>query len=337
MELSHNILFTGAGFTANFGGFLAKEMWAIIFNNSKLESHTAIKSLLKNDFDFESIYSKVTNSSDFSDEQKSTFHEIIRESYSTLDDIIKNYNFTGTDHYGVNIYGIRELLSLFSVKNGETGVHFTLNQDLFMERQFSRQPLGFVGLKYKDYLQTIQSKRLHPESRIQIPNKAELDEFAEKSMSNCGDFYVKLHGSHGWLSANGGEQMVLGTEKFEEIKREPLLNFYFDLFEKALFRDNVKILLIGYGFRDKHINNCLVKAIKDHNIKLHIISTEGPEDFKDKLIGKPKDAATLWAIDEDGQTIWNAIDAYFPFKMKEIYPADQTKNTIQRNIVDLFR
>jgi hypothetical protein len=337
MELSHNILFTGAGFTANFGGFLAKEMWAIIFNNSKLKSHPAIKTLLKDDFDFESIYSKVTNSSDFSDEEKSAFHEIIRESYSTLDDIIKNYNFTGTDPYGVNIYGIRELLNLFSRNGTETGIHFTLNQDLFMERQFSRQPFGFVGLKYKDYLQTIQSKRIDPESRIQIPGKAELDEFAKNSMSNCGDFYAKLHGSHGWLSVNGGDQMVLGTGKSEEIQKEPLLNFYFDLFEKALFRDDVKILIIGYGFRDKHINNYLVKAIQDHNLKLYIISTEGPEAFKDKLIGKPKDSATLWAPDEDGQIIWNAIDAYFPFKMKEIYPADQSKNPIQRNIVDLFR
>jgi hypothetical protein len=34
-DCSEIVLFTGAGFTKNFGGFLAKEMWSKIFNNPR--------------------------------------------------------------------------------------------------------------------------------------------------------------------------------------------------------------------------------------------------------------------------------------------------------------
>jgi len=38
-DYSEHILFTGAGFTKNFGGLLAKEMWSKLFNNSKVQSY----------------------------------------------------------------------------------------------------------------------------------------------------------------------------------------------------------------------------------------------------------------------------------------------------------
>ncbi len=50
------ILLTGAGFTHNFGGFLAREMWSKIFNNPIVQASTEARKLLLDDFDFESIY-----------------------------------------------------------------------------------------------------------------------------------------------------------------------------------------------------------------------------------------------------------------------------------------
>ena len=52
-DYSENILFTGAGFTKNFGGLLAKEMWSKIFNNTKVQSYSQLKKLLINDFNYE--------------------------------------------------------------------------------------------------------------------------------------------------------------------------------------------------------------------------------------------------------------------------------------------
>ena len=42
------ILLTGAGFTKNFGGFLANEMWSKIHNHPMVQSKPKLKQLLMN-------------------------------------------------------------------------------------------------------------------------------------------------------------------------------------------------------------------------------------------------------------------------------------------------
>ncbi|MCO5382417.1 MAG: hypothetical protein NHB15_10310 [Methanosarcina barkeri] len=56
---AENILLLGAGFTKNFGGLLASEMWAEIFNNENIQTQPRIKKLMQNNFDYESIYYSV--------------------------------------------------------------------------------------------------------------------------------------------------------------------------------------------------------------------------------------------------------------------------------------
>lgn len=51
MNFSDTILLTGAGFTANFGGFLAREVWSKIFNNPKLNDAGNLKLELRKNFD----------------------------------------------------------------------------------------------------------------------------------------------------------------------------------------------------------------------------------------------------------------------------------------------
>jgi len=55
------VLLTGAGFTKNFGGFLAIEMWSKVFNHPEIQSSEKLKSLIQNNFNYENIYSDVLN------------------------------------------------------------------------------------------------------------------------------------------------------------------------------------------------------------------------------------------------------------------------------------
>jgi hypothetical protein len=55
-EINKAVLLTGAGFTHNFGGFLANEMWAVIFNSPEIGKDPRLNELLQSDFDDESIY-----------------------------------------------------------------------------------------------------------------------------------------------------------------------------------------------------------------------------------------------------------------------------------------
>ena len=75
-EFARNVLFTGAGFTKNFGGLLAKEMWSQISNNTKVQAHSRIRHLLLHDFDYESIYFHVMTG-DYTDQEKKSINEAI--------------------------------------------------------------------------------------------------------------------------------------------------------------------------------------------------------------------------------------------------------------------
>lgn len=89
MDFSHIILFTGAGFTANFNGFLAREMWSWIFNNPKLNNAGGIKLKLREKFNFEEIYSEVFDGrGGFPEHEVKLFKEVVDEAYASMDKVI---------------------------------------------------------------------------------------------------------------------------------------------------------------------------------------------------------------------------------------------------------
>lgn len=333
INFKKTILLTGAGFTANFGGLLSREMWSKIYNHIELDNYPKIKKLLQSNFDFEEIYSKVKNGTAYTDEEKRIFQKIILDSYKDMDETIKNYTFTAQDPYGVNIYGVGRLLSLLSGQSGDIGVCFTLNQDLFMEKQFKRRSLGLVGPQYKEYLEQTSTGKFDFNKPVQLPSQDYIDDFKITKLSHLGnDVFIKLHGSLGWHSISGADQMILGINKLEDIQKEPLLKWYFELFNEAISRSDVKLFIIGYGFRDDHVNNLIIKAIENHNIKLYIISAENPEKFKDRFIYKQPPTATIREIDKNHLKIWESINGYFPYKLKEIFPSDQSESHFFRDI-----
>ncbi|MBI5230190.1 MAG: hypothetical protein HY981_02760 [Candidatus Magasanikbacteria bacterium] len=52
------------------------------------------------------------------------------------------------------------------------------------------------------------------------------------------------------------------------------------------------------------------------------------------IIGKPSHSNQLWTPNEGGVAIWEAVEGYFPYTLKEIFPADQSDTDKKK---DLFR
>ncbi|NQU82592.1 MAG: SIR2 family protein [Parcubacteria group bacterium] len=321
------ILLTGAGFSKNFGGFLGREMWSKIFNNPKLTGVPSIKKELRTNFDFESVYANVLRGSGFSVGDRDVFQEVIIDAYDDMDKMLGQYRSSSNDPYQIDFAGVSRFLALFVVSSGggrEVGLHFTLNQDLFLENRVGRRALGLGSLQYKNYTDAINAGRIDSSLEVRLPTRKFIDEFEEKYASDL--LYIKLHGSSGWLSSTGSRQMVLGNNKLADIMQEPLLEWYFEIFEEALYRDGVKLFICGYGFRDSHINERIVKAVREHGLKIYIISPTVPEELQDFLIGKPSTSGQIWSENEDGKSIWSAVDGYFPYEMKEIFPFGQRDN-----------
>ncbi len=310
-----NIILTGAGFSADFGGFLAKEMWSKIFNNPKLNDAPKIKQELKKDFDFEKIYSRIVpNSSAFNPDEVKAFETALNDAYKIMDDDIKQVDWF--DRAGIFPQPFTKFLSFFTDYTEEkVGSYFTLNQDLFPERHLDWTPLGFQKTEYK-------SNQSAPE--MMLPSDDEITQFDQASKDQF--LYVKLHGSTNWISDRGKDIKIVGINKKETLEKIPLLNWYFKIFEAAIYRENVRLLIIGYGFNDEHINNCLIKAIQNYKLKLYVITPTPPKKFSFTMTHKYPEGSSLNDLDEPKKAIWEAIEGYFPYRLSAIFSRSQAES-----------
>lgn len=273
MNFRNTIILTGAGFTANFGGFLAREMWSKIFNNPILEAAGNIKLALRDNFDFEAMYSNVFDDrKPYPQGELDFYKKAVTEAYLAMNDFLID---PANRQAKVNKSNVLQFLNdhfLANVGNGELGGYFTLNQDLFPEIEWTWKPFG-----------PKVDQVIRPNTSVVLPTQEELDRYIANihPIDKC---YVKLHGSVNWFQEDGRETMVLGINKINAINNVPLLKWYFELFNQAINRNGTKLLIIGYGFRDEHINKCLFDAINAHGLQLYIISPNDPMDFKKKMV-----------------------------------------------------
>lgn len=323
MEITNTkdlILLTGAGFTKNFGGFLADEMWSHIFNNSLVQSSELLRSELQDNFDYESVYSNIIDNPKTGDEDKEKIKKAVFDAYKKLDDATKGWVFNDSSPHPVNIYGLGKLIQLFNSAGNDQGFFFTLNQDIFMERKFGYTSPGAPKFSEEFYHQL---KDLTQSEFVTLKSE-DIDNLVKKGIRDHAGFsYIKLHGSYGWKSADGSNQLVIGKNKVGTISNEPLLKCYFDIFESVIKQGAKKILVIGYGFQDQHINEVLLNGVKNHNLKI-IILGQDPRSLKARI-----EHGHYYAKD-----ILTGVIAYFPYNLKEIFPANQEETVHFRDIKD---
>jgi hypothetical protein len=69
--------------------------------------------------------------------------------------------------------------------------------------------------------------------------------------------------------------MVLGGQKQELINKHPILGFNFAQFDEYLRRPDARLMVIGYGFADSHVNNAIAAAVRDSAVTLFIVDLMG--------------------------------------------------------------
>lgn len=312
------ILLTGAGFTKNFGGFTGSEMWFQIFNDPEIQANKNLRDLLQDDFDFESAYSTIMTSELI--EEKKIMQRVIEKVYKNLDDATSGWVFNNNSPYPVNWYGWCALTNLFNGTGELKGLFFTLNQDLFIERRNGHRPPGAPFFPHELY--NGHCKNFTIDKFVTLPSDDAVTKAEEAFKNHFGLAYIKLHGSYGWKSSDGSNQMVIGKNKSELIEKEPLLKWYSELFKKVIYEGGKKMLIIGYGFGDEHINNILAKGVLDHGLKIYIISTKAPAILK-KLF-------EVASVPE----IFEGIRGYYPYQLKEIFPGNQEETIYFKQIKD---
>jgi hypothetical protein len=122
------VLLTGAGFTKSFGGYLADEMWATIFNQPEIAKYPKLRDCLLKTINFEDAYDNLLGEDRLSPEERRAFTDALGRAYDEMDGTIRKFMYSAK----ARCIGF---ISLFAGSGEEErGFIFTLNQDLFLER-----------------------------------------------------------------------------------------------------------------------------------------------------------------------------------------------------------
>ena len=83
--------------------------------------------------------------------------------------------------------------------------------------------------------------------------------------------------------------------------------------------------IIGYSFKDEHINKIITKAIQQFGLKLFIISPKTQNDFFSSLVLSDSIHANQ---------IWEGLAGYYPYYLKDLFPSGGDFSVMAR---DLFK
>ncbi|MCC4768379.1 hypothetical protein FXW07_17690 [Methanosarcina sp. DH1] len=366
-KIDERILLLGAGFSKNFGAPLANEMWYLIFNHKEIQSKPRIREFMLNNFDYEDVYNSVLEGFEdktglfgekysfieFKDDEKDAIREATNFAYGYIDHVFSQFmeyteNSTKDETRQKEILtGVSQFISLFQqvydyltadenaycfangdklkVSSGKNSFIFTLNQDLFFEKCYQKictemdyQKICIPGIKEEN-----------GSDLVKLPSEGKL--YSNNILSNENFFLIKLHGSYNWQGIDGNKAMVIGKNKINQINKEPLLSLYFEIFKKVLSQDQHRLLIIGYGFGDDHINHVISDSIANHGLKIYILSPGSIEKLKDKITKDSENSITL-EEHENLVTIYKGISGYFPYT--EIFTGN---DTLDKPIKEYFK
>ncbi len=264
-----HILLLGAGFSRNWDGWLASEITGDLAGRLADDPH--LSSVLRTG-GFEDALSVVQTEYKArpGDETKARlrkFQDALQATFGAMNDAfagMPDYEFT-------NDYNLQ--ITPFLIKFDAI---FTLNQDLLLElhyRQRMEIPAhprwsgcefpGMVPRAPQVGLSDARSVIWEPRGKFEVaPNLQPI---------------FKLHGSTNWRDSDGGELLVMGADKTATIQEKAILRWYQEEFRRYLSMPNARLMVIGYGFLDRHINDLIVKGAEAGGLRMFIVHPAGRE------------------------------------------------------------
>lgn len=292
-----NLFLTGAGFTANYGSPVASILYEAIFNHVNFQNNFPFKTLFTKECNieksnYEEIYQKIIDDPDIRTEDKAQISDILLEVFSERVDFYCRYPEWNKEELDYFIHFFQRFIN-----TNAKSIFFTLNQDLFIERQLEglfksynssskrNRVLKRPGVRGDNLL--LQGGPYHKEWHISINDenstnaKQEFSQWEHDEKEYC--FYVKLHGSMDFQDNNGYAILITGENKLESISKYELIKYYHEIFEKILYKNICRIIIVGYGFNDLHINEKLIESLNKNNHELLIVSNQSLKNFYEEL------------------------------------------------------
>jgi len=258
-----HILLIGAGFSRNWGGWLAAEAFEYLLGCKEIQDNPSLGILLwqhKESGGFEAALAAVQAQGRGygKDELAALQAAVIR----MFDDMNNGYlGLTNGLEFNSQVgFLVREMLVRFDAI-------FSLNQDLLLEYHYINDNISLCGARKWDAAYLPGVRRTQPAGMLYGPQaRREVqwivgDEHFERPLRQQPIY--KLHGSTQWVDQNGSDLLVIGGAKTATISRTPLLGQYLRDFEARLSQPGARLMIIGYGFADGHINEIIQKTAQN--------------------------------------------------------------------------
>jgi hypothetical protein len=266
-----HLLLTGAGFSQNWGGLLAADFFGRLLGDDSLDSVT--RGLLfdhREQGGFEHVMAllQAEYKRDNTSEAEDRLRNFTAAVMGLFNNMNNNYLHTTFEFQNEVRYMVRSFLERFDVL-------FTLNQDALLEAHYFQ---GFIGGRW-DSWDLPGTKPFGTPSFIQ---GSVYDKIAKRTsdldslrMHPRRQPYIKLHGSANWIvDGQSGPLLILGGAKTAAIEGYPLLVRYQQIFREYLTHPNTRLMIIGYGFNDEHINEAIITGARSE-LKIFIVDLRG--------------------------------------------------------------
>jgi hypothetical protein len=277
MMIPH-ILLTGAGFSHNWGGYLAKEAFDYLLGFTEFDED--LRSVLWADQakGFETTLARLRKEyeENYSPQVEQDFNNMTTAVRRMFGDMWLAFGQSKFDEqFDDPRLGVIRFLTRFDAI-------FTLNQDTLLESHY------LPAVDQTDFAKnTYQGPRnigAHRPGLVSALDTLTFGSVASRiPLYKAGDDfgavpnlqpYFKLHGS---IDIQDGRNMmlILGADKEADIAKHPLLEAYHAQFRWWLNLPRARLMVIGYSFADAHINKMIFNAIENSGLKLFLVGPDG--------------------------------------------------------------
>jgi hypothetical protein len=272
----NHILLLGAGFSRNWGGWLAKDAFDYLLGCAEVQSDSELQNLLWRaqetggfEYALADIQAAYIRDPSAHERRLHALQIAVERMFQDMNEAyfeLINFEFQQDLARTVRTF----LLRFDAI--------FTLNQDLLLDHHYLNANIS-LGSGGRLNGPQLPGMRPLPTSEVFIP-----DTWARHIWIPDGTFRVepryqpcfKLHGSSNWRAANGSPLLIIGGNKAATIQSHPILRWYAQQFEDYLSRPNMRLMIIGYGFVDSHITEPIMKAVES-GLKIFIIDHKGAD------------------------------------------------------------
>jgi hypothetical protein len=262
-----HFLLTGAGFSRNWGGWLANEAFEYLLGVPTLDDFTRNilwRNKLQGD-GFEGALAVLqatyaNGKSAESHQRLNAMNDALIAMFTEMQSAYAEQNLSGGE------LRLQRFLSRFDCI-------FTLNQDTFLETHYAG------AVRWSERWQGSYLPKMRFAGDPDIPERYRSFDFMTPDENATPQELLqpiyKLHGSYNWQAqADGARLLVMGGNKTATIQSLPILAEYQRVFQDTLCQPTSRLMVIGYSFGDVHINK-VIQTAAQQGLKVFIIDPMG--------------------------------------------------------------